>query len=44
MHDLVRDRAAERPGQDEAVTMGAEILAHLKGRIGDQLGGTPSTV
>ena len=41
MHYVVRDRVADRLGQDEAVAMGAEILAHLKGRIGDQLGGTP---
>ena len=41
MHYVVRDRVADRLGQNEAVAIGAEILAHLKGRIGDQLGGTP---
>jgi hypothetical protein len=39
MHYTVRDRAAERLGQGEAAAIGQEILAHLKGRIGDQLGG-----
>jgi hypothetical protein len=41
MHYVVRDRVVDRLGQQEAVAMGAEILAHLKGRIGEQLGGTP---
>ena len=41
MHYVVRDRVAERLGQDETVAIGAEILSHLKSRVGDQLGGTP---
>ena len=41
MHYVVRDRVVDRLGQQEAVAMGAEILAHLRRRIGEQLGGTP---
>jgi hypothetical protein len=41
MHFAVRDRVATVLGQGEAAAIGAEIRAHLRGRIGDQLGGTP---
>jgi hypothetical protein len=41
MHYAVRDRVAATLGQDEALAIGAEIRAHLRGRIGNQLGGTP---
>ena len=43
MHYVVRERAVDRLGEPETVQMVQEIVAQLRERIGDKLGGTSTS-